>query len=486
MATETPVRTLIHYVVAPSYTTLFSTWKDVYLDKDGTLSHRSKDRGILPVAKDLVRELNFDRDNVNPKTLFRMPLANVRNPVESARAFVMRLNDRDGDGGGPYPFDPRKEVLVFIPEVLGTVETTQPMIVPKRIVAPRSASAPVSNPETPPTDVPSVKFDHQKYDEGAFRFELARNVQETWDRLWNDEDPNRTIVAQILHDVFFRWAFKGFKSRPMGILLYGPPGNGKTFLFDKYLTKLGLTLTNTNYAASRFQKGKVGEGEAAMVAEASKCKEDRTRLYLMFIDEIDSIGADRNKPEYSNLIVVGATNYKENLDEALIRDGRLQNHYFLPSLDKDRRLALLCDKLGDTLVDLFQIKSVISPLQMSRIVKKKIQEDVEVLNYFQRNTINFTFAQFDRLRSEVDGVWRLFDQHNPDDINFARMFRELHKSEVTKEQLSDAMKEAVLQQLSQKHEDLIMNAISVYISHNLRLKRFLAQTNQTCDSTGWS
>ncbi|KAI9344547.1 ATPase [Obelidium mucronatum] len=147
----------------------------------------------------------------------------------------------------------------------------------------------------------------------------------------------------------------------MGILLYGPPGNGKTFLFDKYLTKLGLTLTNTNYAASRFQKGKVGEGEAAMVAEASKCKEDRTRLYLMFIDEIDSIGADRNKksgesykidycntllaivgqPEYSNLIVVGATNYKENLDEALIRDGRLQNHYFLPSLDKDRRLGVV-------------------------------------------------------------------------------------------------------------------------------------------------
>ncbi|KAI9311017.1 hypothetical protein BDR26DRAFT_603158 [Obelidium mucronatum] len=49
------------------------------------------------------------------------------------------------------------------------------------------------------------------------------------------------------------------------------------------------------------------------------------------------------------------------------------------------------------------------------------------------------------------------------------MFRELHKSEVTKEQLSEAMKEAVLKQLSQKHEDLIMNAISVYISHNLRV-----------------
>ncbi|KAI9326306.1 hypothetical protein BDR26DRAFT_941358 [Obelidium mucronatum] len=106
---------------------------------------------------------------------------------------------------------------------------------------------------------------------------------------------------------------------------------------------------------------------------------------------------------------------------------------------------------------------------MSRIVKKKIQEDVEVLNYFQRNTINFTFAQFDRLRSEVDGVWRLYDQHNPDDVNFARMFRELHKSEVSKEQLSEAMKDAVLQKMAQKHEDLIMTAISVYISHNLRV-----------------
>ncbi|KAJ3002731.1 UNVERIFIED_CONTAM: i-AAA protease yme1, partial [Siphonaria sp. JEL0065] len=378
-------------------------------------------------------------------------------------------------------------VLVLVPEVIGTLIATKTVTggagsstaVPStRVIGstPQYASPPQATPAA--TDAPSVKFDHQKFDQGPFRPILERNVTEMWDRLWNDEDPNRTIVAQILHDVFFRWAHEGFKSRPMGILLYGPPGNGKTFLFDKYITKLGLELTNTNYAASRFQKGKVGEGEAAMVAEASKCKEDRTKLYLMFIDEIDSIGADRNKksgesykidycntllaivgqPEYSNLIVVGATNYKENLDEALIRDGRLQNHYFLPSLDKDRRLALLCDKLGDTLVDLFQIQSVITPLQMSRIVKRKIQEDVAVLNYFTRNTINFTFAQFDRLRSEVDGVWRLFDKRNKDDENMARMFREMSEPGVTKEQI-----------LSNMSENLIMTAIDVYISHNLRV-----------------
>ena len=84
--------------------------------------------------------------------------------------------------------------------------------------------------------------------------------------------------------------------------------------------KLGIEVTSENYASSRFSSSKVGEGEAKMREEAGKCMEDRTKLYLMIIDEVDSIGGDRNRKENEGY----KTDYLNQL-LAIIGQPRYQN-----------------------------------------------------------------------------------------------------------------------------------------------------------------
>jgi cell division protease FtsH len=139
-------------------------------------------------------------------------------------------------------------------------------------------------------------------------------------------------------------------SPPKGMLLYGPPGTGKTMLakaFAKeaelpFISITGLELLQANKTKQIFSKAK----EYAPA--------------IIFIDEIDSIGRreDGNSREIpinkllsemdgfsneknENVFVIAATNYKENIDEAIIRPGRIEIHIEINHLDKDARKYFL-------------------------------------------------------------------------------------------------------------------------------------------------
>ncbi|KAJ3093625.1 peroxisomal assembly protein, partial [Phlyctochytrium planicorne] len=187
-------------------------------------------------------------------------------------------------------------------------------------------------------------------------------------------------------------------------------------------------MTNMDYASSRFSSGKVGEGEEKMRKEAGICKRNRQKLYCMFIDEIDTVGGDRNLKEnagyktdylnqllaiigqrgYQNLFVVGATNYKDRLDAALIRDGRLEKHYYLPSMDKSRRMDHLSKKLSNAFNSLFK-DSLPEDVKITAYdVRRNLEANKPVLGFLLRNTVNFTFAQFDRLCSDIESYLRIY------------------------------------------------------------------------------
>ena len=124
---------------------------------------------------------------------------------------------------------------------------------------------------------------------------------------------------------------------PKGILLEGPPGNGKTLLARAIAGEAGCTFIHAS--GSQFVNKYVGTG-----ADNIRKLFDQARTQapaIIFIDEIDAIGSregDENQ-EYrhtvnelltqmdgftqeDNVIVIAATNFSKSLDKALLRPGR--------------------------------------------------------------------------------------------------------------------------------------------------------------------
>ncbi|WP_333657566.1 AAA family ATPase [Tissierella praeacuta] len=119
---------------------------------------------------------------------------------------------------------------------------------------------------------------------------------------------------------------------PKGILFHGPPGTGKTLLAA---------------SGSEFVEKYVGVGAKRVRTLFERAKKEAPSI--IFIDEIDAIGARRNlesnneKDQTLNqllvemdgfntdetIIVIGATNRLDLLDEALLRPGRFDRHIFV-------------------------------------------------------------------------------------------------------------------------------------------------------------
>jgi transitional endoplasmic reticulum ATPase len=146
-------------------------------------------------------------------------------------------------------------------------------------------------------------------------------------------------------------------SPPHGVLLYGPPGCGKTFLV-KALAGSGRTNVLSVKGAELLTKY-VGESERGVrdlfrrARAAAPC--------LIFMDEIDALAPARGShqdsatdgvvaallteldgiEELRNIVVVGATNRPELVDPALLRPGRLERLVHVPPPDAGSRAEIL-------------------------------------------------------------------------------------------------------------------------------------------------
>ncbi|XP_046682921.1 ATP-dependent zinc metalloprotease YME1L-like isoform X3 [Homalodisca vitripennis] len=190
---------------------------------------------------------------------------------------------------------------------------------------------------------------------------------------------------------------------PKGVLLVGPPGTGKTLLARAVAGEAGVPFFHA--AGPEFDEILVGQG-ARRVRDLFKAAKERAPC-VIFIDEIDSVGAKRTNAvlhPYANqtinqllsemdgfhqnegVIVLGATNRREDLDKALLRPGRFDVEVIVPAPDYTGRKEILTMYLG-------------------RIRAKNI--DVEIL---ARGTTGFTGADLENminqaaLRAAIDGA----------------------------------------------------------------------------------
>ena len=144
---------------------------------------------------------------------------------------------------------------------------------------------------------------------------------------------------------------------PKGVLLVGPPGVGKTLISKAVAGEANVPFFYQSGAS--FVHIYVGMGAKRVSELFNKAKQ--TAPSIIFIDEIDAVGKSRGEfrndereatlnqlltemdgfEDSSGIIVIGATNKIEMLDEALLRAGRFDRriHIALPDLE-DRAKTL--------------------------------------------------------------------------------------------------------------------------------------------------
>jgi transitional endoplasmic reticulum ATPase len=140
---------------------------------------------------------------------------------------------------------------------------------------------------------------------------------------------------------------------PNGMLLYGPPGCGKTFFAEKMAEEIGFNFYQIKPSDIQSKWVNASQENIKNLFEEAR----KNAPSIIFIDELDALVPNRDNTSINHMntsavneflaqmnnsgdegvFIIGATNRPSSIDPAILRSGRLDKHVYLPPPDFEAR-----------------------------------------------------------------------------------------------------------------------------------------------------
>ena len=196
----------------------------------------------------------------------------------------------------------------------------------------------------------------------SFAFSKSELPDVSFDDVVGLEDVKREIYDKVIYPRTYRELYERFnKKLGGGILLYGPPGNGKTMIARAIAKETGSTFFPIKF--SDLGSKWFGETEGKIKALFDEARAEKSAV--IFFDEIDAIASARGDESTTNrmvaellaqmdginrvkgnITIVAATNRIDNLDPAILRPGRFDEKILVPLPDAKMRAMMLKKRLS--------------------------------------------------------------------------------------------------------------------------------------------
>lgn len=227
-------------------------------------------------------------------------------------------------------------------------------------------------------------------------------------------------------------------SIPNGMLLYGPPGCGKSFFAEKFAEESGYNFiyVKSSDLASIYVHGsqeKIGKlfDEARENAPTILCFDEFDALVptrenisnASQSGEVNEFLSQLNNCGQDGVFVIASTNRPQNIDKAVLRKGRIDKLIYLPVPDKEARAGIFQIHMNDRPYDLginydrladlteFYVASDIAYI-VNEAARVALEQDCNITQEILEDVIKHntpsvskrTLEEFDNIKQELEGV----------------------------------------------------------------------------------
>jgi len=207
----------------------------------------------------------------------------------------------------------------------------------------------------------------------------------SWDRIY-DRDYVKNRLEKIANEVK--------DGKTYGVILFGPPGTGKTMIAKAIANKMQWNFFELK--ANNILSKWYGESEYLLYSFLNDV--ENSSPSILFIDEIDGFAMSRNDDIHEvthrlvnilltkiqemhdkneKILIIGATNIPQEIDEAFLRPGRFDEVIYVPLPDEKEREKIWKGYIGIETIDytlLARKSSRFSPADIKLVSERVISE----------------------------------------------------------------------------------------------------------------